>query len=171
VRDCAGPYPGLCAWSLRRHLADQGHAVARGAITTTQLVALVQPWLAQHVYSSMQAAFDAAVRLSAEVASRCGLEASGDAPVTHPAHLLHSLHRTLGFPGCPTDPVWPKDLRAAACAPVAGLAVAQAGGVQASGALVGCGLPDSQFPFTRVDDPAGVVAVLEVPVGSAELVG
>jgi hypothetical protein len=45
------------------------------------------------------------------VTSCTGLKDLGGVPVTSPAHPLNTLHRTLGFPGCPTDPVWPFSLQ------------------------------------------------------------
>ncbi len=93
---------------------------------------------------------------------------SAPAPMTHPAHVLNFLHRTLGFAGCPTDSAWPAHLQAYGCVPVAGVAVPGSG---AEASLVGVSMTDDAFPFTMMDTvDDSMHAVLEVPAGSSDVV-
>jgi hypothetical protein len=94
--------------------------------------------------------------------------AVGEVPVTHAAHILNELHRTLGFAGCPTDAVWPSALLATACFPVPGVVVP---GEADPGMLVGVTMPDATFPYTLNDAVgADMHFVLEVPAGNPDLV-
>lgn len=73
---------------------------------------------------------------------------SAPVPVTHPAHVLNFLHRTLGFAGCPTDSAWPAHLQAYGCVPVAGVTVPGSG---TPALLVGVSMTDDACPFTMTD--------------------
>ncbi len=91
--------------------------------------------------------------------------------MTHTAHVLHNLQRSLGFGGCPTDAAWPDHLQAYPCVPLVGVAVPGAP-LDSRGALVGCSMPDAVFPYTLLDGAGDeVLAVLELPLGCPELVG
>ena len=141
-------------------------------VKTSKLTSMVQPCLADFVFRAASAAFDKALGSSRATAAAMGLadDQLAAVPVTHPAHLLNSLHRALGFAGCPTSPVWPPELRAFPCVPIVGLNIPDEHGVERAGALVGCSISPRAFPFTSIDDPAGVYAIAELPVGSADLV-
>ncbi len=148
-------------------------AAAAGVVKTSKLASIVQPRLADFVFRAASAAYDKALGSSRATAAAMGLsdDQLAAVPVTHPAHMLNNLHRALGFAGCPTAPVWPPKLRAFPCVPIVGLNIPDEHGVERVGALVGCSIAPRAFPFTSIDDPDGVYAVVELPVGSAELVG
>ena len=147
-------------------------AAAVGVVKTSKLTRIVQPRLADFVFRATTAAYDKALRCSTNAAAAMGLSEDQLAalPATHPAHMLNNLHRALGFAGCPTAPVWPSELHAFPCVPIVGLNIPDERGVQSVGALVGCSIAPRAFPFTSIDDPNGVFAIVELPVGSAELV-
>jgi hypothetical protein len=157
---------------LSREHVEVGKATTASAIKTSKLMNLVQPRLASFVYRTVTTAFDKAVDASVTRASALGLPHPDLASlsVTHPAHVINNLHRALGFPGCPTAPVWPKPWEAFPCVPVTGVILLDEHGVERIGAAVGCSVPVSALPFTTVDEPAGVLVVMEVPVGSSDLV-
>jgi hypothetical protein len=160
-----------CLPREKRSAAERARLAKRGAVKTVHVTELLQPRLADHVHRACKSAFDRAVQCSVEEAARPGVSDPMSLGVLHPAHRLNFLHRTLGFAGCPTDPVWPKDLSGLPCVPVPGVTAPDEHGVGRLGAVVGCSLPATRFPFTSVDDLAGVHVVVELPVGSADLVG
>ena len=151
-------------------------AAAVGVVKTSKLTRIVQPRLADFVFRTTTTAYDKALVHSRAIAK--AMDFSDDqlddqlaaVPVTHPAHLLNNLHRALGFAGCPTSPMWPSKLRAFPCVPIVGLMIPDERGVESVGALVGCSISPRAFPFTSIDDPTGVYAIVELPVGSADLV-
>ncbi len=158
--------------SLTDKSEERLEAAGVRVVKTSKLTSMVQPCLADFVFRAASTAYDKALGSSRATAAAMGLsdDQLAAVPVTHPVHMLNSLHRALGFAGCPTAPVWPPELRAFPCVPIVGLNIPDEHGVERVGALVGCSISPRAFPFTSIDDPDGVYAIVELPVGSADLV-
>jgi hypothetical protein len=150
-----------------------GHPISRGLPVVDESMSparLLQRRLGAFVDSLMGAAFDRALRWSIAEGDHLGVVDISHVPEVHPAYFAHSLSRAVGLVGLPTSPVWPGDFAAFPCWPVVDVHIQITGKAPALGAVVGCAVPSSSFPFTAMHDGAGVMAVVEVPVGSATLV-
>jgi hypothetical protein len=139
-------------------------------VKTSGVTELLQPRLSAFVYASAKGAHDRAQQASMECATAHDVMDVSSLAVCHPAHILNFLHRTLGFAGCPTDPVWPEELRGFPCLPIVGVHVPDEFGVVRVGAVVGLCTSVASFPFTSMDDSSSTMAVVELPVGSPDLV-
>jgi hypothetical protein len=145
-----------------------------------RLLELVEPPLSGFVRQQVSSAFSAALESSQRLRdAHCDPALGvgpGAVPVTHPAHILHALHRELGWRGCPTDSQWPVKWAGYACTPLSvQLPVPSDAGPDAvveprSALVVGWGVPACLPPYCVGDAVEGMVAVLECPPGSPDLV-
>jgi hypothetical protein len=141
-------------------------------VKSSGVTKLLLPRLSAFVYTIAKGAYDRANRMSMECAAAHGVAQAdvSSLAVCHPAHVLNFLHRTLGFAGCPTGPLWPEELRGFPCLPIVGVDVPVQRGVVRVGAVAGLCTSVASFPFTSIDDPSSAMAVVELPVGSPDLV-
>ncbi len=150
-RTCHLTAARVCVCRYTRAVEDYEAAQLKAASDNGRVQPVMNRYLAEYVKTSLEKAF-----------WKAPVEPLGPlVPFTHGGHRLHGLHRSLGFPGCPTDAAWPC---ARECAPILGVSVP---GEPDKGVLVGWSMTKDVFPF-RMDNTEddNMFAILNVPARS-----